>query len=1233
MLCRRQSRGTMVACGLGFALGLFLLLLTCAASAQSAPASQPTRYQAQYTSIYFDDIESLAPTLGPGFVLDTAGTITSDPSEVISGKQSIKGAYFGSGTYTSYLHTDPALIPLTPNHAYRVTFLYRILVTPNQGFLVSFYSLTGGAAGSFLPSLTLTGAAGDTGTATLTNTLGSYSDYRGQWNVIGTGAIAINDIQITDAATGTAIATEDCEESAPTVGPGLQLQNGAAVVTDPALVIGGKASVRLRNYGELTTNPTAWNLAPNTTYIVEFQYRILNRGSSDAVLGLRLQPPGATYSSSTNVNLTNPQKNAPVSGTFSSGALTAGAAFYVLYISALSDSDVVVDNIAIFRQDATPTLSQPAAFSKLATKPYPRLGKFILDTTIGVASSGGLAEGPPFRVSVNEVESTLAFADVIAGVSVDIQTEFSDEVRRWRQMNPDAVIVPYHDMAEEGVGFISAPPNSNTSLDYQFLLGIADSWYVRDSKGNYVPEPDYPEVRPMNISSYCPVVNGQTVFTYGLDWLNHAVFPSGVWDGIFFDNLFGRGNHQIANVFNPALVDADYNRNGIRDETPAWISDMTRSATIGMLQQFRNSNGDMQLVIGNNGPMPEVNLASYVNGYLFECFNSGWSTGVWQPSSSPTLSPAGWRTEFEAYRAMQASARLPRVNVLEGCGPYATHAAQLYSTPTATDILNHRLTMGTTLLSDGFYWYDLHGNLSAPLWFDEFSVDSNGTAVEDRSKKGYLGQALADATELTNAGTLTWQEGFEAGTLPTSLNGNPPSAVSITHAPGEVISGTGSLVFSNPDHTQVASVTAATNPSAVPLAAGTTYLLVFDWKILETLDAGFSVYVCCSGGQSLDTIAIPGIVTGDSGTMHFPFTIPAAGNWTIWFSIYGGGGKVAIDNIRLYIGGVGPWRRDFENGFVLVNPFLQPHTFTTADLAGSLKRTGIHRIKGTQAPDVNNGQSVTGNLTVGAFDAIILLADHIAAPSTTRPSITPNGVVSAGAFGALPSIAPGSWIEIYGSNLSATSRAWSGADFIGSSAPTLLDGVSVTVGGRPLYVAYIGPGQINALVPSDAPLGQVGLVVSGPTGVSDAYVVMVEPLRPGLLAPASFQVGGRQYAAALLPDGQTFVLPSGAIPGVPSRPAKPGETITLYGIGFGPVTPNLPAGTLVGQLNSLSNPLQMFIGNTQAMLSYNGLMPNLTGVYQFNVLVPNVADNAAVPLTFSLAGQPGTQTLYLAVQH
>ena len=87
------------------------------------------------------------------------------------------------------------------------------------------------------------------------------------------------------------------------------------------------------------------------------------------------------------------------------------------------------------------------------------------------------------------------------------------------------------------------------------------------------------------------------------------------------------------------------------------------------------------------------------------------------------------------------------------------------------------------------------------------------------------------------------------------------------------------------------------------------------------------------------------------------------------------------------------------------------------------------------------------------------------------PSISPGGIVSASAFGQFTSIAPGSWIEIYGANLSATTRGWTLADFSGINAPTALDGVKVTIGGELAFIDYISPGQVNALVPSGIPTG------------------------------------------------------------------------------------------------------------------------------------------------------------------
>jgi hypothetical protein len=98
----------------------------------------------------------------------------------------------------------------------------------------------------------------------------------------------------------------------------------------------------------------------------------------------------------------------------------------------------------------------------------------------------------------------------------------------------------------------------------------------------------------------------------------------------------------------------------------------------------------------------------------------------------------------------------------------------------------------------------------------------------------------------------------------------------------------------------------------------------------------------------------------------------------------------------------------------------------------------------------------------------------------TRPSINANGVISASDFGASTAIAPGTWIEIYGSSMSQITRNWTSADFVGAQAPTSLSGVSVTVGGQPAYVGYISLNQVNALVPSSVGPGLQQVTVTSP---------------------------------------------------------------------------------------------------------------------------------------------------------
>lgn len=263
----------------------------------------------------------------------------------------------------------------------------------------------------------------------------------------------------------------------------------------------------------------------------------------------------------------------------------------------------------------------------------------------------------------------------------------------------------------------------------------------------------------------------------------------------------------------------------------------------------------------------------------------------------------------------------------------------------------------------------------------------------------------------------------------------------------------------------------------------------------------------------------------------------------------------------------------------------------------------------------------------------ILLAGLAPAWCQAQPAVASGGVISAGAFGGFTAVAPGSWIEIYGSNLAVDSRSWSSADFNGINGPKSLDGTSVTIGGQPAFLDYISPGQVNVQVPSNIGVGSQPLIVQSPAGSSAAYSVTVNAQQPGLLAPASFSVGGKQYVTAVFSDGTTYVLPPGAIPGLASRRAQPGDNIAFYGVGFGSVTPDTPAGQIEQHLNTLVAPLHIYFGQMEASWSYAGLAPNAVGLYQFNVVVPNVGGGDAIPVTFSLAATLGHQTLYIPVQN
>ena len=292
-----------------------------------------------------------------------------------------------------------------------------------------------------------------------------------------------------------------------------------------------------------------------------------------------------------------------------------------------------------------------------------------------------------------------------------------------------------------------------------------------------------------------------------------------------------------------------------------------------------------------------------------------------------------------------------------------------------------------------------------------------------------------------------------------------------------------------------------------------------------------------------------------------------------------------------------------------------------------------------------------GNLYVADFANNVirkLVPTSSVGTGAPAPAIrTDSGVISASDFGALPAVAPGSWIEIYGANLAALTRTWATSDFSGVNAPTSLNNTTVSIGGKAAFVEYISATQVNAQVPSTIGLGTQPVVVSTAAGSSAAYNVNVNLEAPALFAPAEFKILGVPYVGALFPDLTTYVFPPDSFSGFTSQAAKPGDTIVFYGVGFGPV-PGSPAGTIPQAANGLTLPIapKFYFNGVQAQVTYAGIAPQTAttgyiGLYQFNVIVPPltvpVGAPTAVAVTFSVnengTDVAGTQTLYTSIEN
>jgi uncharacterized protein (TIGR03437 family) len=216
-----------------------------------------------------------------------------------------------------------------------------------------------------------------------------------------------------------------------------------------------------------------------------------------------------------------------------------------------------------------------------------------------------------------------------------------------------------------------------------------------------------------------------------------------------------------------------------------------------------------------------------------------------------------------------------------------------------------------------------------------------------------------------------------------------------------------------------------------------------------------------------------------------------------------------------------------------------------------------------------------------------------------------------------PAIQPGEWVSIFGTNLASSTATWNG-DF-----PTSLGGTTVTIDGNAAYLSYVSPGQINLQAPDDTATGAVPVVVTTGSGTATADVTLAQ-VAPSFLLFDSKHVAGiilRQDGSGAYgqgADSYDLLGPTGTSLGFPTVAAKAGDIVELFGTGFGPTTPAVPAGQAFSGAAPATYEVALQINNVGVATIWVGMSG--AGLDQINLTIPAGLGTGDVPLVAGISG-------------